>query len=430
MAAAAPSAAVAATDSVVEPVNPVTQSVSGHAANSGFLVFVEGEVRLFGGATEGAMALGGDLAFESSYDIAGGATLPATIQAAADAHPTRLYVGGGAIFPLDGGYVPRVLGDGYVRIGDTSTYTLHSADQYRNPIPWQAVERLAPYGVEPRIQGTVPQPPASAADLTGVADQIDLDGAFRVYRTTSTALAGCEPTGQSASGLALVPGMTNFFEISAADLAKTGELVFSGVEPSADTPLVLNVTGLTFAGDIPKLTGLSSASAPYVLWNFPGAISVVVEGGADLEGTIYAPFASVHLQGTQQFDGAVIAASFLHGDPQAAPGGTWGTIRALPFATEVDCGGGATPGPQPEPEPGPAPAPAPEPKPGANPPPAPEPAVNAVAAKAAAKAKPRGTLPATGFDVSPLGWAALAISAGGVLVAFGARRIRTRIGVR
>ena len=55
----------------VAPINPVRVDLNGHPANSGFLVFVEGDVALNADEAEGTLALGGNLTFNSDYNVMG-----------------------------------------------------------------------------------------------------------------------------------------------------------------------------------------------------------------------------------------------------------------------------------------------------------------------------------------------------------------------
>ncbi|MET0829854.1 MAG: collagen-binding domain-containing protein, partial [Microbacterium sp.] len=79
----------------VLPVNPVRVPLNGHPANSGFLVFVEGDVFINADEAEGTLALGGDLAFGTTYNVGAGSTPAPTFTAPGDSAPTFLYVGGG-----------------------------------------------------------------------------------------------------------------------------------------------------------------------------------------------------------------------------------------------------------------------------------------------------------------------------------------------
>lgn len=125
------------------------------------------------------------------------------------------------------------------------------------------------------------------------------------------------------------------FTVSADDLAHLSEISFANA-PTASTPLLVNVTGGVFSGGMPNLAGISGAQAPYLLWNFPSATQIVVDGGASLEGTLYAPNAALLWQETQNIEGNVIAKSFVHGQP-LRDGIAPQEIHDFPFATTLMC---------------------------------------------------------------------------------------------
>src|SRR6478735_3185069 len=103
----------------VAPVNPVRVDLNGHPANSGFLVFVEGNVALNADESEGTLALGGNLTFNSSYNVMGPTAMGfPTFTAPDDGAPTFLYVGGGITWPVTGP-VLKVLGRGFTKIAST-----------------------------------------------------------------------------------------------------------------------------------------------------------------------------------------------------------------------------------------------------------------------------------------------------------------------
>ena len=81
----------------LDPVNPVTVEIGGHPANSGFLVFVEGNVRLNNDESEGTIAAGGNLHLFKNYQIAAGSVPTPTFTADPDTGPTYLYVGGSIV---------------------------------------------------------------------------------------------------------------------------------------------------------------------------------------------------------------------------------------------------------------------------------------------------------------------------------------------
>ncbi|AWB85263.1 choice-of-anchor A family protein [Mycetocola zhujimingii] len=449
----------------VGPVNPVTVTVSGHPANSGFTVFVEGDVALNADETEGTVAAGGDLSFGASYSIAGAGLFPNTFTAPGDTQPTYLYVGGGVDFAASGSNVLRVLNNGFTKIADASTYLALDRDNNNATVNYNIVQPGAAYGSVPRIEGTITETPTQVSTAVGT-DLIDIPGAFTAYRGLTTQLAQCTPnatltddagtplTSPIAPGtrghLSLTPGVTNVLNIPASDLEALSELVLDS-QPAEDTPLLVNISGQTFNGSIPNLPGATSAQAPYILWNFPEATSVTVAGGDSLEGTIYAPTANLSWQVTQNIEGNVIAAQFTHGTP-AIPGGAPREVHSFPFNAELTCTyeDGSTPTPTPTDTPTPTPTPTdtptptptptdtPTPTPTVTPDPTPTPTETATAPAPGPGSDPTpdsqtGTswgddgdrLPDTGGDVSlaaTLTGIATAAAVGGALLLVGRRR--------
>ena len=334
----------------VAPVNPVTVPVDGHAANQGFLVFVEGDVRLAADEAEGTLAAGGDLAFDTSYNVGAGGVPVGAPTLPGDTRPTYLYVQGGVQFPANPGAVLRVLNGGLAHVGDTTTYDAFDRDQNGASIPYRIVPEGTTAETIPRIEGTTTETPADVARLADPS-VLDFAASFSQYRSLSSDIGRCPatttlrgddgapiaspvPQGTSAH-VEVRPGVTNVLTVSAADLDALSLLTFDGV-PGPGTPLVVNVTGAAFDGSIPNLANLTSGNAPFVLWNFPEATSVHVTGADALEGTLYAPRADLRWDVTQNIEGNVIAASFTHGVP-SAPRPVPLEIHGFPFSATVSC---------------------------------------------------------------------------------------------
>lgn len=431
--------ALAAPGDPIGPVNPVAQDLDGHPANSGFLVFVEGDVQLNADEAEGTIALGGNLSFASPYNIGAGAAPPPTIVTPPDTQPVYLYVGGGITWPDDDGLILRVLGNGVAKIADTGTYDAASVDQNGAAGPWRVFEPGATYESQPRIEGTIPQSPDSIAAPVPTA-LLDIAGAFDLYRGTTAQLALCTPTigltnaegdpiappypAGGSGALRLVPGQTNVFEIAADDLGRLGELSFPEGGPSPDTPLLVNVTGETFTGTTPNLAGLSSANAPYILWNFPDATAVTITGGDSIEGTLYAPNALLNWQITQNIEGNVIAASFIHGAPGSTPPGTPREVHGFPFDAELSCIERPGPGPTTTTPPTTTAPPTTSAPPTTEPAPttAPAPTSAAPVVLATSSGSRTGRLPATGWDPAGVVWAGLLAIVGAGALVVGYRR--------
>ncbi|TYL55643.1 choice-of-anchor A family protein [Nocardioides sp. BGMRC 2183] len=332
----------------LDPVNPVRATVDGHPANSGFLVFVEGDVTLRNDESEGTMALGGDLRIQSNYHVAAGAEpVFGTYTAPGDDRPTYLHVGGGISWEEPNSRV-YVENRGFTKIGRDSSYTAHERDNNNAQVNYRIVRNGSDYNTIPHIDGRTRQSPASIG--VPVPDSlIDIGAAFSRYRVITDQLADCPanvdlvndsgallprpiPAG-SRGRLSLVSGRTNVLTLSETDLANLAEITFLD-RPTADTPLLVNVTGAEYLGNIPNMAGVSGGQAPYILWNFADATRIVVTGGDSIEGTLYAPNAALTWVPTQNIEGNVIAASFNHGMPE---GRTTREIHDFPFDTELSC---------------------------------------------------------------------------------------------
>ncbi len=345
--------ATAAPAHALDPVNPVRIDLDGHPANSGFLVFVEGDVNLNSDESEGTIAAGGDLSLRTTYNIAAGAS-PAfpTFTAPGDNRDTYLYVGGGTTWGVPSMTV-NVENGGFTKIADTGTYDAYDTDTNGAAVNYRIVPEGAGYASNQIVQGRSRQSPDSIE--TPVPDDlIDIAGAFAQYRTLTTEMAGCQntvtlddargdpitrPVGPGDQAyVELVPGQTNVLELTTGELGDLSSLTFRD-PPTANTPLLVNVIGGIYTGNIPNLAGVSGSQAPYMLWNFPQASSIVVTGGATIEGTIYAPNASLEWRPTLNIEGNVIATEFSHG--LLGRLGSPREIHDFPFNANLSCDAGA-----------------------------------------------------------------------------------------
>ncbi|WP_119696911.1 collagen-binding domain-containing protein, partial [Microbacterium halotolerans] len=326
--------AAAAPGEAIGPFNPVRtplgQLVDGHPANSGFLVFVEGDTTVNADESEGTMATGGDYIIGKGYNVAAGVgPFYDTFTAPGDAQPTYLWAGGQVVFPTTAENV-EVHNGGFAKIGDATSYTALTTDM--NGTPGLATHIVPPgqaYEYSPRIQLATSQAPDSVYAVEGTSELIDVPAAFALYRETATLMGTCSPTIEllnrddsqplpssvppGANGrITLTPGETNVLNITTTDLENLASLTFT-TQPNDTTPLLINVFGSSFNGTNPTSAGIGSANAHFILLNFVDATSVMVTGGDSLMGTIYAPYAGVNWQVTQNIEGNVVASSFVHG---------------------------------------------------------------------------------------------------------------------
>ncbi|MFC6151878.1 collagen-binding domain-containing protein, partial [Mumia xiangluensis] len=330
-------------------------------ANSSFLVFIERDVLLAGGESEGTIALGGDLTFANGYNVmlkpgSGGFRTPT---APGDANPTTLYVGGDVAWSASGESVLRTLDGGFTKIGGTD-FTALDTDSNGASVNTRIVRDGGGYESVPRIEGTARQAPESVGRSMG--ELVDVAGAFPQYRDLSTRMGRCEPTLQptdangnrlpspipsgSQAYLNLVEGTTNVLDLTADELAGLASFTVRGSTPREGTTLLINVAGESYTGPMPNQAGVSGTNAPWILWNFPEATEVTFSGGDSVEGTLYAPRADLRWRGSQNIEGNVVAKRFEHGSTSARSGGE---IHDFPFRGTIDCGEVPTPTPTPTP---------------------------------------------------------------------------------
>nr|WP_191909874.1 choice-of-anchor A family protein [Microbispora cellulosiformans] len=325
------------------PINPVS-------GNLGFTVVVRGDATVVTNENEGTMAIGGNLVMGGAYSLANSG--PGTYVDDDDARPTALVVGGRIDFPESTGFV-RVLSGGYVKVGDLSgTFVmdrdnngaivntrLNATDDYEDPV---------------RVELTVTQP----VDSVGPTQILDFDSLFSTYRDRSEALAECEnnvvltdANGDPFPGNEIPPGstvyispapdMTNVLNITAENLSNIATLTFRN-PPTAAGPLLINVDtsalGGVYTWSPPNFAGIGGPDARYILINFPGAqeITLPAGSGATVEGTIYAPGATLIDDNASNIEGNIVVDEFVHNG---------GEVHNFPFSTTLDCLGGPTPTP-------------------------------------------------------------------------------------
>jgi choice-of-anchor A domain-containing protein/uncharacterized repeat protein (TIGR01451 family) len=326
-----------------DPFNPVT-------GNRGFAVFVQGNAALNATASSGPVALGGNLTFgPASFSVA--TQTAGTFTAPGDAKPTGLLVGGSINWAASSstGNV-NVLSSSYVKIGDMTG----SAVAQSGSAPMRIVPAGHTYGSSPQIADMVNQP-TSSVNQSGL---INFNSAFTTFAGQSAGLATCASTLAltSANGtpltlplspgtnayVTLTAGTQNVLDISAANLANINSLQFRN-DPAATMPLIINVdttgAGNNFSWSPPNINGPASASAGYMLWNFPTATQLTFDGSQTVPGTIYAPRATFNEYELNGLNGGVIAAAYAQGGPGGSPNG--GQVLSTPFATTVT--GCATP---------------------------------------------------------------------------------------
>jgi choice-of-anchor A domain-containing protein len=269
------------------PSNPV-------AGNNGFLVVIQNNATLNDNETESSVALGGNLTMNGNYRVAlnsaGGFTAPG------DNRPTGLLIGGMINFAGSTGKV-TVNQSAYVHVGNFS-----NGQQVVNGVTY-----LIPTGgstaSNPQIQlQTIQTTGAQAANL------FDFTTAFTNYRDRSTSLGLCPATvtlrdqngqgpwpGVGPATIQLVANQQNVLNLTAAQLALLTNINVNGGQPNATTPLLINVDTSAVGNVFAWTPGpfFNGGTARYIFWNFPTATSINIVGSNTIEGTVFAPRATI-----------------------------------------------------------------------------------------------------------------------------------------
>lgn len=339
----------------VEPAQAMSPTQPTEAA-LGFNVFVLGNATLTSNETEGPVALGGNLTIGGDYQVAGNDV--GTFTVGTDARPSALVIGGNIDF-AGSNQAARlsVLDDAYVKVGDLTGALVRDTDDNNTPgVDTRIVRSGALYASTPRVDLTIAQPVASV----GPASPIDFGAAFTEFRSDSSTLARCTenvtltdaagtplpdtfPAGTQAY-VTLADGVTNVLNISSQLLNNLASLTFRN-EPNEDRPFLVNVDTSavmnSFTWTVANQAGLSNAANAYMLWNFPTATAIVMQpNSATLEGTLYAPNATLTDRSPNNIEGQVIVSGLVHGEARA----NGGEMHPFPFEGILSCAGRVTPG--------------------------------------------------------------------------------------
>lgn len=317
-----------------------------------FNIFTQSNVTLVTNESEGPVAIGGNLTVAGNYQVA--FTNVGDLQVGNI--PIGLVVGGGVT--LSSGQL-QVNNKGYVKIGTCTGLTVwykdnnntfspiritKSSETYPSPSTWIQINNQADgwTGYE--------QPNNVSASNNPVceASPINFTTAFTTLKTNSTNLAQCQGVSVVTENLAGDPlanisgqnlyldlpanptaSKPRIWNVSGADLNSINELHLK-FTPSVNEPLIINVsTGSAFTWNVKNQ--LISGTMKYIIWNFPTATTLNIEGSAAIEGSVLAPNAAVVKTVNQaNIEGQLIAQTYNH---------SGGEMHHYPFEGNVDCAG-------------------------------------------------------------------------------------------
>ena len=321
--------------------NPTSGSVISQnptAPAMDFNVFVRNNVSFKNNETEGAVALGGDLSIDGSYQVSTNSKGSFKVGNV----PVTLVVGGKVNY--NSGNSLQVNQNGYVKIGNANGAKVWYQDQNGANSPIR-VTKDNNYNSSPRLhlQANAQQLGVSASNNPIFqSNVIDFDAAFAQFEASALSMSQLannanltNPNGQPIGNtnlpnqvkINLQDGL-NVLNVTGADLNKVSVFTFNN-QPSQSKILIVNVNNPgTFNWNVYNTGGIGEHVSPYILYNFYNSSTVKIQGNGSIIGTVFAPFAFINKTSHNNISGQVIGKSFTQLSGENHMFGFSGTINS------------------------------------------------------------------------------------------------------
>jgi choice-of-anchor A domain-containing protein/uncharacterized repeat protein (TIGR01451 family) len=312
-----------------------------------FNVFTQGNATLSSNESESPIAIGGNLTVNGNYQVATNTAGDFTISNV----PIGLVVGGGVT--ITSGTL-QVNSQSYVKIGNCAGLKVWYKDNNDAFSTIRITKDTDDYSAGSGIlinnqANNFSGGPLSASNNPVCAStSIDFAAAFATLKTNSANLSQCQGvaiTTENANGetISSISGQNLYLDlpanpaankpriwnVSGSDLNSINEVNLR-FTPTANEPLIINVsTDASFTWNV-KNQNFSASVYKYVIWNFPNATTLNIEGSSMIAGSILAPNANVTKTVNQNnIEGQLIAQSFVQNG---------GEMHPYPFEGNVQCG--------------------------------------------------------------------------------------------
>jgi choice-of-anchor A domain-containing protein len=282
------------------------------AGSQKFQYLVEGNATLASYSLGGAAAIGGTLTFKNYETVANGEA--SSFQVNPKEHGAGLIVGGAVDLATTGSGNQLTVSNGFFHVGSSTSQAV---------LTFGSNVHLVPKGVNdnwstPRV--IVNDDQSNQASFPLVQPNVfPFSDTFTTYRSFSKALTAM--TSSSCAAVAtpklttdgsnwtvnLVVGKVNVWNTTLAEF-KGRTYAALPTTPDSRTPLIINITDATDVGISMNSFGAFQKLDPTaVLWNFPSAVTVSVDG--TLVGALLAPNSTVSFTGVDM-KGDLVAKSF------------------------------------------------------------------------------------------------------------------------
>ena len=289
-----------------------------------FSVFVENNLSVSSGNTNGSLAAGGNLTLNGNYTVASQDCGCFDV----NGNEIGLLVGGKIVYS-NSNVLSITNATQYAKIGESNG----SSAWYQDPSNVIAPIRITPgsdYNASSYIQlqgNATTFGAATNSNPVFEQDALDFSLAFQRLRTNSTSLSQAtnnalltDNAGTSISNTGLpstvkinLTNGTNYLNITGTDLNNVNTFTFNQ-QPDANKTLVINVNAVgTFNWNVWQQTTVGLTESPYILYNFYNTTDLQIEGTEAIAGTVLAPFANITKTiNTANILGQVIGKSLNH----------------------------------------------------------------------------------------------------------------------
>jgi len=294
-----------------------------------FNVFVQNDFTAIGAETEGPIAMGGNLNLNGNHNAS--SQNVGTYQV--NGKYVSLLVGGQVNF--NGGAM-QVLNNGYVKIGTGTNLSIWYVDNNNAQSPMRIVGSGQPYWQWPNIALSANQTNVAGTAGTVSASSnpmiqgnlINFSNAFSTMQASAQSISSCSnnaslrdannnvlttPYSIPSNGQVKIQlnSGANVLNLTGAQMNAISNFTFNN-QPSASQYLIINVDAPgSFTWNAWTNGGFGGTTqCQYIMYNFYNTTNLTISGYGAVEGTVFAPFASINKTQYANVEGQVIALSY------------------------------------------------------------------------------------------------------------------------
>ena len=289
------------TESVITTIN--NNCENGLSAAYGYNAFIQNDVTIQSGDTEGPIAMGGNLTIDGSFTVA--------TQSAGSYFDNNEELGASLV--IDGKVIYQAkeginLNQGYLKIGDLTGSTVYDLDN--NNVATNTRVTAGDYNETPRILLQRNQ----TLESVNAPDIIDFEAAFEELNSASISLSQLKNNIiiENGNKITLADSTLNVLNLTGEELNNLTNFTFNN-QPTVDSPLLINVDAEgEFAWNVQNQAGIGDQHGGFIVYNFYNNSQITIEKGTTIMGSVLAPSSHVIKMSSDNINGQVIAKSYIH----------------------------------------------------------------------------------------------------------------------